>query len=296
MPLNRFWSSVVSVAGFLLIIGWLQYLFSIVVGLFGILPRFAPDLDFVIQLVAAGVLPIWSALTFIDWKWGWKGDNAGLRVTPAAAFWYLPGLLGGVLAVALVWVLAKGFTAPVISVSGVKWLWLGFSTLLQVFVTELVYRGIVTSRFQHDLSGWERLAAATLVPPLWMLIQGTGFLAMGWPVTFIGGMGTVALSVFLTLLFLRLDSVWLSAGLHSGLLIGLMLLGLARNMAEQSLFLVVTPQAEQSLFLLFAPLAGVLLYLEWKRMGPIRRPSGGPGRGPKRVVYGKTVRGPWGPH
>jgi|GEM_PF-1388686 len=284
MPLNRFWSSVWSVAGFLLVVGWLQYLFSILLSLFGVLPYFAPALSELIREIGAGILPIWSALTFIDWKWGWKGDNAGFRTRFAAVFWYLPGLLGGGLAAALVWFLTGGLGAADLAISPDLLLWSGI-TLLQIFVTELVYRGVVTSRFQYDLSGWQRLAAAALVPPVWMVIQRVGFLATKWPETYISGIGTAALSVFLTLLFLRLDSVWLSAGLHGGLRLGLLL----------PLGTQLSPAIEQSLFLLFAPLAAILLFVELQKKGP-SRPTGGQRRGPQRVVFGKTVRGPWGPH
>lgn len=274
MPMSRFWSSFWTVAGFLFLIGLFQMIADIILTGFGLLPK---DWQVPMLLVSQAVVPIFATLTYVDWRWGWKADNAGLRRTGAAAFWLLPGLLVGLLAGGLVLLISGGLTDGLKLSLSQGGLFTAVFFAIGAFSTELIFRGVVVSRLQSDLSGWELLIAAVGMPIAWTFAQMVLGLGIG---AGIYGLGGAVFSAFLTLLFLRTDSVWLSAGIRAGLLLLLLLLN--RGLSDAALLLV------------FAVPTAILLWLEIDKQRTIRRP--GPRKGPQRVVFGKTVRGPWGPH
>jgi len=283
--MNRFWSSFWTVAGCLFLLTLVQGLADRVVTLFRLVHYVLPAAEGGLLALSRAVVPIWAALTFIDWRWGWKPDNAGLRNTPAAGFWLLPGLAGG-LAVAAVSFLLSGFgrlPQPDLSVETAIWSAVG---AVGAFATELVFRGVVISRFEQDLSGRDLLIQALVTPLAWAVAGALLLPMLGidpYPSPEIWGLGTAALSVLLSLLFLQTQSVWLVGGVRVGLGLGASLLGLTYG--------------DTALLLVAGVPAAVLLWMELDRMRRIHRPGPrGPRGGRKRVVYGKTVRGPWGPH
>lgn len=289
MPMSRFWRAFWTVAGFLFLIGWLQQIMDTVLTLFGLVDWVAAPVAGWIRLVAWGVVPIWGAITFFDWRWGWKPDNAGFRTTPAAAFWLVPGLLAGVAAVVIASLLTGGLNAslPMPFLSPLTLL-KALLVAVAVFASEVVYRGGVISRFQQDLSGWQMLAVSLAMPLVWSFVQSVIGFVYFLPTAGVFGWGTAALSIFLSLLFLRTDSVWLSAGIR----IPVALFGVEFALLTGSRPLMT----EEALLVVFGIPAAVLLLLELAKFRNIRRPGGGPKRGSQRVTFGKTVRGPWGPH
>lgn len=287
--MSRFWSTFWTVLGCLLLVGWVAGITGEVVGLFGLLSHVAPTVSLWLALINLAVVPIWAALTFIDWRWGWTTDNAGLRLTPAAVFWLLPGLLAGGLAAAFARLITGGplGLAPL----SAELLALVLLVAVQIFGAELIYRGVAISRLQYDLAGRDLLILAIGIPFVWTLAQQVIvrlIFISPVPGTGIAGLGTAAVSVFLSLLFLRTDSVWLAAGVRMGLVITAALLGVGRVEDLRVL--------EQGLLIVFGIPAVILLLLEINKFGNLRRPDGPRGGGRQRVVYGKTVRGPWGPH
>lgn len=289
--MSRFWSSFWTVSGFLLLIGWLLSLAESVFTLFSLLDFVLPQVAWWIHLICWGVVPLLGSLKFIDWRWGWKPDNAGLRQTPAAAFWLLPGLAAGVVAVVLS-SLIGGQSLPTgwLELSLRGWL-IALLWALVVFSSEVVFRGVVISRFQQDLAGRDRLIMALAMPLIWTfaqaILRGAIYVNPN-PPTGVISLGTAAMSVFLSLLFLRTDSVWLTAGIR----IPVALLG-----AE---FAPIIDQAnwisDQGLLIVFGLPAVILLVLEIMKLNNVRRPGGGQRRGPQRTIHGNTIRGPWGPH
>ena len=287
--MSRFWSTFWTVLGCLHLIGWVTGITGEVVGLFGLLRLVAPTVNFWLAQINLTVVPIWAALTFIDWRWGWKPDNAGLRLYPAAWFWLLPGILAGGVA-AVVATLISGGALALASLS-LESLVLLLLMMVQIFGAELIYRGVLISRLQSDLAGRDLLVLALAIPFVWTLAQQVVarlIFISPVPGTGIAGLGTGALSVFLSLLFLRTDSVWLAAGVRMGLLVVAALFGLGRG-GDLSLI-------EPGLLIVFGVPAVILLLMEIARLNNLRRPGGPRGGGRQRVVYGKTVRGPWGPH
>lgn len=280
MPPNRFWSSVWTVGGFLLLITLLQMLADTIVTLFGLLDL-APAARQWALGISHAVVPIIGALTYVNWRWGWKSDNAGLRLTPAAGFWLLPGLAGGLALAGVAFLIGGWGRAPELNLAAAPLLRAVLMSAA-LFGVELALRGIAISRFQQDLSGRDVLILALAAPVVWVVL--TAMFGLGWPDPAIrahfGGLAGLAFSVLLSLLFLQTQSVWLVAGVHIGLYLGRTVLGLTYS--------------QLGLLVVSAVPAAVLLWLELNRMRTIR-PSG-PGRGRRRVVYGKTVRGPWGPH
>jgi len=281
MHLNRFWSSVWTVAGFLLLITLLQMIADEIVLLFGLLEALAPSAAQWALRVSHAVVPILAALTYIDWRWGWKADNAGLRNTAAARFWLLPGLAGGLALAGVAFLLDGWGSVPQLNLAAGPLVQAALVSLA-LFGVELILRGIVISRFQQDLSDRDVLILALAVPVVWVVVAGA--FGLGWPLPQIradfAGLAGLAFSVLLSLLFLQTQSVWLVAGVHIGLYLGRSVLGLAYS--------------QGGLFLVAAIPAAVLLWLELNRMRTIR--PAGPRQGKRRVVYGKTIRGPWGPH
>lgn len=297
MPLSRFWSSFWTVAGFLFLLGLLQILVDQVLTLFGLVGgRVASFL----LLLSGVVVPAWGALTYADWRWGWKPDNAGLRTGTRDILWLAPGLaagaLAGVLAHLLTGFLEGGAVRPALDLTP-SVVALAAIGAAGAFTTELVFRGVVASRFQHDLSGRDVLILATAMPLVWELVQvafrGVFFISPQ-PDPAIAGLGTLALSVFLTLLFLRTDSVWLTAGIRAGLgaVIPLPVLGLSGG-PGLNLSLLRWEASEISLLIVFGIPALTLLLLDINRLNMFRRPQA---RRARRPTFGKTIRGPWGPH
>ncbi|MBY6275883.1 hypothetical protein [Symbiobacterium thermophilum] len=281
MHLNRFWSSVWTVAGFLLLITLLQMIADQVVTLFGLLGSVAPSAARWAVAASHAVVPIAASLTYIDWRWGWKADNAGLRPTFAARFWFLPGLAGGLALAGLAFLLGGWGRMPQLNL-GVESLVQAALTSAALFGVELILRGIAISRFEQDLSGRDVLLLALVTPVAWVVL--TALFGLGWPAPQIraqfGGLAGLTFSALQSLLFLQTQSVWLVAGVHIGLYLGRNVLGLDYGQA--------------GLLLVTAVPAALLLWRELNRMRTIR--PAGPRPGKRRVVYGKTVRGPWGPH
>jgi membrane protease YdiL (CAAX protease family) len=144
-------------------------------------------------------------------------------------------------------------------------------TLVTAFATEMIFRGAAISRYQADLTRREVLLAATLTPFGWLMVQR--LLSVNGPPSGMNSPTEMAMSVFLALLFLRTDSVWLSAGLRAGALV----------------LAVVLPAAAAGPGgpVLWGSAAAILLALEWFRQE----------RMPRRVQSNRrTIRGPWGPH
>lgn len=281
MPVSRFWSSVWTVVGFLLLLAFLQGLADRIVTLFDLLPLVAPSAARWAVSLSHAVVPIWGAVTYMDWRWGWKPDNAGLRQTAAARFWLLPGLAGGLALAGAGFLIAGWGRMPQPDLAPEPLLQAALAAVA-LFGTELIFRGVLASRFAQDLAGKDVLLLTLAGPVVWGVfapVLGQMF-GLSIPHPGIEGMGALAFSLLLSLLFLQTQSVWLVAGAHIGLDLGRRLLGLAYS--------------DGALFLVSAVPAAVLLWLELERMRNIRRP--GPRGGGKRVVYGKTVRGPWGPH
>lgn len=277
MPIGRFWGSVWSVVKYLVGLGLLAMVLQYVVTLFGLMPAVAAAL-----VVGPAVALACVAGTFLyaDWQWGWKASNMGLPFNVGALS---RGLAGGIAAGAAGALLAQaiGGQGPVLNLAVVgppKLLELGM-ILLASFVVELIFRGAVVSRYQYDLSHWEVLAAATLTPFGWVIVNS--LLRFGAPSAGVNSMWQAAMSVALTLLFLRFDSVWLTTGIRFGMVGTMALLGLGGAGLENGALIV------------WGSVAAALLALEWfKRQGQPKRMQ--PTRG--RVTRGRMHRGPWGPH
>lgn len=278
MQVNRFWSSVGSVAAYLFAIGLLQYLAVLVVTLFGLLPATVSGPG--VQLVSL-VLPVAATITYVNWRWNWKPEQIGLVRAPAAAMWVLMGLILGAVAAGLVHLVSALSSGGSLSLLPRLTFnpWGLLMALLSAFVIELIFRGAVISRYQADLPYRELLVAALLTPFAWMII--TQLFRFYSPATGIAALWMAAMSITLTLLFLRTESVWLSAGLHGGMI------GLSTAMG-----LAVT---ERGGLIVWGGAALVLAALDWRKLQglPRRVDPRRSGRGPTR---GRTIRGPWGPH
>lgn len=279
MPVNRFWSSVGSVFAYLVGVGLLQYIIGDIVSLFGLLPD-----RFLLPAMAlvSTVVPVVGTIMYTDWKWGWRLDHMGMRtgLAASAGLWLLGALSGAgaaLLAQAVSVLLAGESLAKAVPVlTSVSPLTLA-TTLLPLFAAELVFRGAVVSRYQSDLAPREVLLAAPLTPFAWIVFNMI-FPMFGQVLPNLTQAWEAPLVVFLTLLFLRTDSVWLSAGIRMGLL-GAMLL--------------LTPNTSAAgMVLVWGVAAVVLLALEWFKQQ--RMPRRVQPRGPQR---GRVTRGPWqGPH
>lgn len=284
MTLSRFWWSVWSVAKYLLGLSLLIDVLIMVGRLFGLLALFVPRPVLTgVDLVATAVAAIVGTMLYADWQWGWTYEHMGLHRRPGAV---LGGFGGGIalgVVAALLTALVQGVsTGAGLNLSFVDPTAAGFTlvrSLVLGLVAEVVFRAAAISRYQADLSQREILLAATLTPVAWMAIQAS--LWPGVPITGILTGWEFLMSVALALLFIRLDSAWLTAGIRFGMVIGVAVLGL-------------TPAAvAQGGLMVWGAAAAVLLALEWfKQQGQPKRMQ--PTRG--RVVRGRTVRGPWGPH
>jgi len=282
MPVNRFWASIGSAALFLLAIGLLNYLVLSIVTLFGLMPaRLALPIGHIVGIV----VPVVGTLVFVNWRWSWSADYIGLSRNQASAVWVLIGTVigaaAGLMAVFLTrWMGGQGLAVGIGDV-GLSLVPLLF-VLLTSFVVELVYRGVLISRFQADLSPREVLIAATLAPFAWMMIQQ--FFGFGHPQTQITNLWTGAMSVALALIYIRYGSIWLTTGLRFGTVGSIFMLGTTSRLVEGGGLLV------------WGTAAAVLLALEWRRIqDPPQRVQ--PSKGNRGLrTSGRTVRGPWGPH
>lgn len=279
--MNRFWASVFGVAGYLFGIGLLMYIASIILTFFGLFPG-----NVVLGMIRALGLPVLGILatrTYLDWKWGWKWSNIGMGWDSTALVWLVVGLGAGALSglaahVASMVISGTGIAFGFVSQEWPQWFAL-VQLLLVAFLVELGFRGVAVSRYQAELPHKEMLLAAVLTPFAWGILSS--FFGLGFP-NGVDSLWTAAMSVFLTLLFLRTDSVWLSFGLRAGLLVAIPLLGLQIS--------------EAGGFLLWGAGAAVLAFLEWQKLQGQGSPGRPPNRGPQRVNRSRTIRGPWGPH
>lgn len=275
MPVSRFWSSIWSVVAYLFGVGLLQFILVSVGTLFGLMPE---PVSHYIALAVAVLAPVVGTMYYIDWRWSWKGEHIGLSRSPgtAAAKWGM-GFAGGAVIALVAHVVSESILAGTLAwtVPNFRTVLVPMTlveTLLLLFVTELVFRGAAISRLQADLSQRDVLIAAPLIPLLWYLINvifRSGMLPTG-----IESASDMAATVFVALLFLRTDSVWLSAGLRMGFVAAVVLLPL--------------PVTNLGGLLVWGAGALALLAMEWSKLQ----------RMPRRVQQrGRTTRGPWGgPH
>jgi len=275
MPVNRFWSSVGSVLAYLAGVGLLQYILVRIGTGFGFLTG---SVAIFIGAVVAVIVPIAGTMYYIDWRWSWKAEHIGLgRTAGAAAGKWLLGTAGGAVGAFVAHIVSQLVSGQSVAFSLPGLMpppaFLPLTLLLaHAFVTELVFRGASISRLQADLSPREVLIAAPLIPLIWFVVTalfGYGRLPLG-----IESSSDVAATLFVVLLFLRTDSVWLGAGARMGFLAAAGLLSLQIT--------------DQGALLVWGVAAMILLALEWSKQQ----------RMPKRVQQrGRTTRGPWsGPH
>lgn len=274
MQLSRFWASVWSVVVYLFGVGLLQYLLGMLVTLFGLVSG-GPAM--LLRLAVAAVVPIAGTLVFLDWRWSWKAEHIGMGRDSRSIGWLLAGLAGGGLAAYLTHVASAVLDKVPLGMPALQ----PFDpvrvlfTLVTLFGAEMVFRGAAISRYQADLTPREVLLAAPLTPLAWLLLES--FFHLGGPPT---GMSTLAefpMIAALVFLYLRTDSVWLSAGLRMGVYAGLTVTSLS-----------VSPSGQM---LVWGIIALVLLALEWNKQQRMPRRVQ-----PRTTNRGRTVRGPWGPH
>lgn len=286
LTVNRFWGAIWRVVMLVIAIRLLEYVLGLALMLFGILPLLVSKdvTEWILLLVAIGV-PTVGTLTYVDWQWGWKPENMGLARRPAAIGWALAGLALGAVAVGAIHAVAAylpggpgGIVEPALKAT------IGLPALLNAIAVavglEVVYRGAALSRYQTDLDERQVLWAGLLTALAAMIFDTlfrVGVTSGG------GSMGTAAMAVALTMIFLRTDSVWFTAGLHVAAA------GLPHILS------VNTDDGARTL--VWGVVAAILLALELLRQNraPRRVRSGGRS-GPQRVNRGRTVRGPWGPH
>ncbi len=281
MPLNRFWSSVWSVALYLLGLSFLVDVVVTIATFFGLMPEALAKL---VALPVGTLAVIVGTFVYADWRWGWTAEHMGLHRRPGAIVGGLGGgiVLGGIAAVLVQlvagWSSGAGLTLQTVAFSTPLLIGLVMA-LLTSFVVELVFRAAAISRYQADLSQREILLAATLTPIAWSVIQA--LLNLGGLSTGIRTVWEMAMSVALALLFIRFDSAWLTTGIRFGMGATFLLLGMDPRELDQGGLAV------------WGTVAAVLLALEWfRQQGQPKRVQ--PSRG--RVVRGRTIRGPWGPH
>jgi len=283
MPVNRFWRSVGSVAAFLFAVGLLQIILLRLLTLFGFVPG-GIGVGLTFRMTVVHLVPVIGTFLYLDWRWGWGPEHIGLPRHKSA---FLPGLLGLLIGMAAAVVahlvgafFAGGQVNPAdflprpFAVSSVGSLVL---LLAEAFAVELVFRGVVISRYQADLDDQEAVLAGTLTPFAWAIIAGA--LLGGFPSVGISSLWEAAMSVALSLLYLRFNSVWLTFGLRFGMML-----------LPEVLRMGIT---ERGGFLVWGIAAAVLVAMEWNRLKHLPRPMG-PRRNPFRPE--RTWRGPWGPH
>jgi hypothetical protein len=274
MVLNRFWSSVGSVAAFLFGVGLLQYVVVTLVTVFGVITGSAAQL---LAAVGAAVVPIVGTLQYMDWRWNWKPGRIGVSPKASSVLWLgLGAIAGAAVALASGAITALAGDAPLAlpTFKLVNPVALVLPAVM-LFAAEMVFRAAVISRYQADLTPREVLLAAPLTPVAWVMLNAL-FPLGGPPTGMLFGVADLPMLVALSLLYLRTDSVWLSAGLR----IGVFLVYAA----------TVTAGPGIGHTALWTVAAVVLFALEWfKQERAPRRMAPKPNRG-------RTVRGPWGPH
>lgn len=281
MSVNRFWGSVGSVAACLFAIGLLQVILLQLLSLLSFLSVLRPLILTIVALV-----PIVGAVFYLDWRWGWNLEHIGLPWDKSAVLPGLVGLGGGAAAAVLAhlastllagnsFTLASFLPAPF----SLRALGNLIPVLVEAFAVELLFRGVVISRYMADMEDQEAVLAGTLTPFVWAILAGA--LMLGMPSAGIDGWWQGAMSVCLSLLFIRFNSVWLTSGLRIGMLL----------MMELSSIQVT----QQGGFLVWGIVAAALVVLEWNRLKHTPRPVGSR-QGPYRRDGGRTFRGPWGPH
>lgn len=284
MPNNGFLGSIWRVI--LLVVGvrLLEYVVGLIAMLFGFLPVLVNEnVTHWILLLVAVVVPTWGTLTYTNWKWGWKPENMGMARRPAAVGWVLLGLVLGAGAAGAAYALTAFLPggAGTVAVPGLAAFRL-YDVLQAMGLAvglEVMYRGAVISRYQTDMDK-RQVLWASLLTALAALIIETLFQGKPGPTT--ATMGTAAMSVALSLIFIWTDSVWFTIGLH-----------VAMVTLPHILTLKATDNARM---LVWGVVAAILFALEWNRLNRAPRrvqPGGRGGRGPQR---GQTIRGPWGPH
>jgi len=281
MQLSRFWSSVWGVFAYLAGLAILRIILGRLMTLFGFVPD--PWAIYLFSL-ATFVAMIGGTVLYIDWKWGWKTEHIGVgRSGGASAIGLLMGLVLGAVAFYLSTVATGWFSAGTVSFALPPVLSLDLLNLAVVlaiaFAVEFVFRGAVVSRFYADLSPREVLIAGTAAPFVWSLVDYVfGFLSL--PTGIANVTWYIPLSIFLTLLFLRTDSVWISAGLRMGMV------------GAVALFGSVTAQGGT---VVWGVAAAILVLLEFVRQQRMPRRVT-PTRRDPRNTRSRTIRGPWGPH
>lgn len=284
MQVNRFWGSVWSVAAYLFALGLLQIILAQLVTLFGLLPAAISGL---LRLGVMAAVPIVATFAYLDWRWGWGPEHIGLpRRGSAVALAPVGMAIGAVAALA-----AHGASALLggegADLGSIRLAALSPGSLIDLllaillaFALELSFRGVVISRYQADLTEREAVLAGVLTPFAWAILSAA--LLGGYWTAGIDGAWQAAMSVALSLLFFRTDSVWLSTGLRVGMLLTPSLLNLR-----------VT---EQGGLAVWGVAAAVLAAMEWLRLGRMPKPMG-PRPNPFRSYRGgRSRQGPWGPH
>lgn len=282
MQLNRFWSAVWSAVLFMISVGMVNAMFHRLTGLVALASTGAAA---VLGVAVLTVVPVVAAFLWMDWRWNWKPEHIGLPRQAVGGLWVLAGLAIGVAAAYLMYavsaLLTGGSLVPVVSAPTLEKVVDAIVALLPIVGIEVIFRGAAISRLQADLAPREALLAGPLLPFLWLLV--TAFIGR---ILFLGALETginpaqpwtFFFVIFLGLLYLRSNSVWLSIGLHMGLMGALTLLNLPVSASGGLLVWVVAALA--------------LLAMEWFKLQ----------RMPKRVqprntYRGGPIRGPWGPH
>ncbi|HYG58834.1 MAG TPA: CPBP family glutamic-type intramembrane protease [Symbiobacteriaceae bacterium] len=282
MQLNRFWSAVWAVTVFLVSVGLLNVLIA---SLAGLVTLFAPAVGQYLIGAVEVVVPVIGAILYMDWRWGWKPGHIGMAPEASVAAWLVGGLAAGVAGAYLMQIASHMLSGPALVVTAPALnpdMRVPVLALLSLFSVELAFRGAAISKLKASLSPREVMLAAPLVPFGWIMVS-----AVVGRFLFIGNLSTgiapslpwtALLSIFLSLLYMRIQSVWLSAGIHMGVL-------------GAFLFLDLQVSANGGM-VVWGAAALVLLALEWFRQERM------PKRIPPKKTYqgGRTVRGPWGPH
>jgi membrane protease YdiL (CAAX protease family) len=249
VQLNPFWRSVWEV--FLFLAG-ISLLGSIVTILVGWMPL-GTNLHLILE---GAVVPIAGAMTYLNWRWGWRADTIGLRAK-RVPLWLGAGLGLGVISLAAIYLLGALFGDPLPKLNRMdeRALISGFAWALVAVAVEIIFRGGVIPRFQADLGAKEAFWAALLAPAVWTYLSGGIF--GGIPTGIVpGAFWTPFFSAVLTLLYLRTGSLWLTIGLHVTMGALPVLLG------------AVLPQTA---LLYWMAAAIILALLEWSRLKRLPR-------------------------
>jgi membrane protease YdiL (CAAX protease family) len=276
---NRYWGSISRVGAYLFGIGLLELILFNILAIAGLV---IPTATIWLMALVSIIVPVIATRAYLDWKWHWKPEHIGFGWRPTSLLWLGVGLMAGVVVVGLS-VLAEALLVthaialPSLSLNGTPVITVIFS-VLSVFAIEMVWRGVVLARFQADFDPQEALIAACVAPFAWAMISS--LLGYGFPDTGINLAApyTMPMSIALTLLVLRTDSVWLAIGLRA---------------AMMGLLPLINPSPTATL-IVWAIVAGILLLLAWRNQQQNPKKMQ-----PRRGEWGKrghTIRGPLGPH